>query len=167
MATNLIYTGLTPAQQQQIAQQHYQQIQNTNTTAGSTANLLYDTISGPLGSSTTTGFAQQYYAPPIEKLVMCEPGWRYVRWRKYDTDTEASVEVVPIMALAVAGREVDYVLGDVKARMIAGASTHFLAVLSPNVVYDAAYWDAKAKSTYYDYHANEVAQRLLKSAAGV
>jgi len=169
MATNPIYTGLTPEQQRLIGQQQYANI-TTGSTTNSLTNSLYNTISGPLGSSTTTGYAQQYYAPPIEKLVMCEPGWRYIRWRKRDEDEVACAEVLPILSLACTGQSISYILGEATpstSPMTPYGIAHFLAVLTPNVEYDAVHWDAKAKAAWYDYRANEVAQRLLKSATGV
>jgi len=114
-------------------------------------------------------YAQTQVTPAIDKLTMCAPGWKYIRWMKPEND-DAYAVVIPIMALTTTGASISYVLGEATPSsypLTPFGTAQFLAVLSPDMVYDEAVWNEKARQAYYNYHANEVAQHLLKAQAGM
>jgi len=144
--------------------------------AGQLANTTSTATAGTGLNWQMQNLQNQYYTyantqvtPAIDKMHLCAPGWKYIRWIKRDGE-DASALMVPIMALTTTGSNVNYVLGEAtpnQTPMTPFGLAQFLAVLSPDLPYDEAEWHEKARKAYYEFHANEVAQRLLKSAAGV
>lgn len=161
------------AQQRQQAQ--LQQAQNRTTFSSGTTGTTFSsgftavqdttgTVWNTLGTSGA-GYGQARYMPHIDRLEKLEPGWFYVRWRKSD-DCEAEAWAVPIIALAVIAGHVEYQLAgaNVQAQSEVRPET-FLGIVTPKETYDHAVWCEKARAAYYDFHAAEVAAKLLNSAA--
>lgn len=144
--------------------QPYAQTTNTTNTTAGTFQL------GPPPTYLQGGFSQGISVGTYqlaERLQTLEPGWRYVRWQRMPDDTDTDAYATPIMALAIQGAQIGYVLADAAPRIVDSTAhdNRFLGILTPQDPYDAAFWRDKAQRAYYDLHAAEVAARLLRSRA--
>jgi hypothetical protein len=163
--------GQQQAQKAQALQQQYHAASQQLTT--STTGMIFS--GGGAGGSTTSTYpyyaAQGTYPATIDRLEKLEPGWQYIRWRKPE-DREAEAWAVPIMALAIRGGHLDYVLGEGSPttqpeKLIATTPQAFLGIIDPKTPYVADEWHEKARAVWYEVHAADVAARLLKGLAKV
>lgn len=162
MSTNDYQQWAQAQQAQRTMQQH------VTTTANAAGTTAFNTLAVTSGTWINAQQQAAIYAqtPRVEQLTTLEPGWVYIRWRKRE-DADAEAWRVPIIALAIRGNGVEYVLAGATISVQDSAlnTNAFLGILTPHQAYDPAEWDTKARAAYRDFHAAEVATALLRGLA--